>query len=96
MERIGIAASKIAKGNLILYNFYVLVISFLFSVLLFLLAGSAIFFGLWMIRLIVGPLVPSMSPGAWNLVFCYSLVALTILVAFVDLAAVLKNIKIKK
>ncbi len=96
MERIGIAASKIAQGNLLLYNLYVVLISFLISVLLFFLAGSAIFLGLWVIRLAVGPFVPSMSQGLWNLIFCYSLVALTVLVALVSLAAVSKNIRFKK
>lgn len=38
MERIGIAASKIAKGNLLLYNSYVVLIAFLLSVLLFLIS----------------------------------------------------------
>ena len=35
MERIGIAASKIAQGNLFLYNICVIVISFLFSLFIF-------------------------------------------------------------
>lgn len=96
MERIGIAASKIAQGNLFLYNCYVFVISFLLSLLLFLVAGSAIFLGLWLTRLAVGPFIPSMSHGVWNLIFCYSLVALTVLVAFVSFFAVMKNIKFKK
>ncbi len=96
MERIGIAASKISQGNLFFYNCYVLVISFLMAVLLFLLAGSAIFSGLWVIRLLVGPFVPTMSQREWNLVFCYSLSALTVLVACVFLIAILKNVKLKK
>ncbi len=73
MERVGIIASKIAQGNLVLYNCYVLLIAFFLSFLLFLLAGCAIFLGLWLLRLIVGPFIVSMSTGAWNLVFCYSL-----------------------
>ncbi len=96
MERVGIIASKIAKENLLLYNCYVLLIAFLFSFLLFLLAGCAIFFGLWLLRLTVGPFIPSMSSGSWNLVFCYSLSALTVLVAVVNLVVVMKNIKLKK
>lgn len=96
MERIGIAASKIAQGNLLLYNLYVLLITFLVAVLLFFLAGSAIFSGLWIIRLVIGPFIPSMSQGLWNLIFCYSLIALTVLVALVSLAAVSKNIRFKK
>lgn len=42
MERIGIAASKIAKGNLLLYNVFVLLLIFLLSLIVFLVAGSSI------------------------------------------------------
>ncbi len=42
MKRIGIAASKIAKGNLFLYNFYVFLLIFLFAMLVFLISGSFI------------------------------------------------------
>lgn len=96
MERIGIAASKIAKGNLFLYNVYVIVLSFLLSLLLFLLAGSAIFLGLWVIRLVIGPFIPSMSQKLWNVIFSFSLISLTFVVTAVSLVAVSKNIKFKK
>ncbi len=96
MERIGMIASKISSGNLFLYNCYVIVISFLLSFLVFLLAGCAIFLGLWVLRLSIGPFIPSMSSGVWNLVFCYSLSALTVLVGMINLVAVLKNIKLRK
>jgi len=96
MERIGIAASKVAQGNLLLYNLYVLLITFLIAILLFFLAGSATFLGLLIIRLAIGPFVPSISQGMWNLIFCYSLVALTVLVALISLVAISKNIRFKK
>ncbi len=96
MDRIAIAASKISQGNLLLYNVCVLLLSFLISVLLFLLAGTTIFFGLWIIRLLVGPFVPSMSQAIWNEVFSYSLIALTFLIGCINIFAVIKNIKIKK
>ena len=51
MERIGIAASKIAKGNLHLYNFYVVLLTLLFSFLVYFLTGSAIVFALVLIAL---------------------------------------------
>ena len=96
MERIGIAASKIAKEGLLLYNFYVLLISMAVSLLLFLLSGTVIFAGLWMIRLFLGPLLPTMSQHYWNLIFCWALIALTFLVTLVNLIAVSKNIKLRK
>jgi len=44
MKRIGIAASKISKGNLALYNFCVVLISVLFSLSIFVVAGSTVIF----------------------------------------------------
>ena len=96
MERIGIAASKIAQKSLLLYNFYVVLISFLVSLLLFLLAGTAVFCGLWVIRLALGPFLPSISQHYWNLIFCWSLISLTSLVTLVNLFAISKNIKFKR
>ena len=46
MERIGIAASKISKGNLLFYNCYVVLISSLFSFFIFVLTGATVFFAL--------------------------------------------------
>lgn len=96
MERVGIMASKIARGNLTLYNFYVLLGSFFLSLLLFLLSGLVIFLGLWILRLCIGPFIASMSAGQWNSIFCYSLVVLTVLIAGIFLSAVIKNIKLRK
>ncbi len=96
MERIGIAASKIAKGNLFLYNFYVIAISLLVSILLFLLAGVAVFSGLFIIHFILSPFLPSMGQHVWDMIFSLSLIALTLLVAMMTLFAISKNIKFKK
>lgn len=46
MQRIGIAASHIAKGSLFSYNFFVVLISFLFSLLILIVSGSVITLGL--------------------------------------------------
>lgn len=96
MERIGIAASKIAKGDLVVYNVYVVAITFLVSLLLFLLSGGAIFVGLLIIRLAFGPFLPTMDQRAWDMIFGVSLVSLTVLVLVVSLFAVSKNVKFKK
>lgn len=46
MQRIGIAASHVAKGSLFLYNLFVVLIAFLFSLLVLVVAGLVIVFGL--------------------------------------------------
>ena len=52
MKRIGLAASKMAKGNIVLYNIYVVLISFLFSLFIFIVAGCTIIFALIIISYI--------------------------------------------
>jgi len=96
MERIGIAASKIAKGNLFLYNFYVIIISVLVALLLFLLAGITVFLGLLVIRLALGPFLVSMGRHLWDVIFSLSLIFLAVVVTLFSLFAVLKNLKFKK
>ena len=49
MRRIGTAASQVAKGNLFLYNLFVILISFLFSLLIFVISGVVIVLGLVLI-----------------------------------------------
>ena len=64
MERIGIAASKIAKGNLHLYNFYVVLLTLLFSFLVYFLTGSAIVFALVLIAIIMNKgIMPDLNEG---------------------------------
>ena len=55
MERIGIAASKIAQGNLFLYNFFVVAIASLFSLLVFFVSGCAIVLMLVIVAYVSSP-----------------------------------------
>lgn len=96
MERIGIAASKMAKGNLLLYNFWVLVISFVFSLFIYLLAGSSIVLSLIIIGYIVKGVLPLENNGDWLGIMRICLVSLTVVVSLLNLCAVLKNIKLRK
>src|SRR5882672_204463 len=100
MERIGITASKIAKGNLFLYNLFVILISFLFSLLIFLLAGISIFIALWAIDFIHyilnGDHVYSNFGKEWTSVMLVCMISLTIVVSVFNLLAILKNIKFTK
>lgn len=93
MERIGIAASKMAKGNLLTYNFYVIVFSLLFSIMIFVLAGMSIIFSLFIIGYVLEGLSPDMAEG-WNDVIKVCMIALTLIVCGIDLFAMLRNLKI--
>ena len=96
MERIGIAASKIAKGNLFLYNLFVVMISFLFSLLIFLLAGSSLFISLLIINSINEGQMPQNLEKMWTSVMLVCMISLTIVVSIFNLFAILKNIKLTK
>jgi hypothetical protein len=96
MERIGIAASKMAKEKLWLYNFYVLFLSFLISLIVFLVAGGAIFLGIILIGLMARGVLPSHVNPEWLVMLRLSLVCLTIVISLIALAAVVKNIKFRK
>ncbi len=96
MERIGIAASKMAKGNLIWYNLYVLVISFLFSLLIFISAGSAVVVAIIIIAHIVNGIFPQLKWQDWFPVIRLCMVFLAIIVSLLNLCAILKNIKLTK
>lgn len=51
MKRIGMAASRISKGDVRLYNLYVVLISLLVSIFLFFIAGLAVILAIGIIML---------------------------------------------
>ena len=95
MERIGIAASKIAQGNLILYNVFVILISLLFTLLIFFISGFSILAALYLIAVVtqksIGPEINSDWKGIVRMCF----VSLAVVVGVFNLLAVLKNIKVR-
>ena len=96
MKRIGIAASRIAKDNLLLYNFCVVVISFLLSLLVFFISGFTLFVGLALISYITkGFMVIEPGTGLSSfLAIC--VVTLAVVVGVINLVAVMVNIKLRK
>ena len=96
MKRIGIAASKISKGNLTLYNFYVVLISVLFSLFLFVVAGSTIVFALAIIQYVGSEIMGIEFERSWQSVLTVCMVSLTIVVTLFNLFAISKNMKLPK
>lgn len=96
MERIGLAASKIAKGNLFLYNLFVIFISFLFSLFIFFMAGSAIVLALLVINRIVSGIIPTSFDDGWSIVMLVCMISLSVAVAIFNLMAILRNIRLPK
>ncbi|HPB68704.1 MAG TPA: hypothetical protein PLT76_00890 [Candidatus Omnitrophota bacterium] len=96
MERIGLAASKVAKGNLVVYNLIVILLSFLYCSLMFLIAGATILFSLIVLGYIVSGLLPQDYGQDWWAVIRLCMLLLTGIVAIVNLYAVGRNFKFKR
>ena len=95
MERIGFAASKIAKGNIILYNLSVILISFLISFFIFILSGFSILVALILLTLLTQGAVAFDSQSKWITVLRFCLMALAGVVGVLNLWAIIKNLKVK-
>ena len=95
MERIGIAASKIAQGNLWLYNLAVVLIAFLFSFFIFIIAGASIVLALIIIGGVVNGILPNDLWSDWRGIIRICMISLTIIVSVFTLFAILKNIRLK-
>ncbi len=96
MERIGIAASKMAKGNFLLYNIFVVLLSFLFSMMIFVLAGSSVVFALMIIEYVITGVMPLEFGKHEASAFRLCMVTLTIVVSLFNVFAILKNLRIRR
>ena len=97
MERIGIAASKIAKGNLLLYNLVVILITVSVSLLIFFLAGSSIVIVLIFIAYVSGKFgsLPDLQKG-WMPLMAVCLKCLSVLMGILVFTAIGKNFRFKR
>ena len=95
MKRIGRAASHMAKGNLVLYNFYVVLIASLFSFFMFLVAGSTVLFAVFIIAYVDREIMGS-PKDYWSTTIMICMVTLTVSIGFFNLLAIVKNIKLGK
>ena len=97
MLRIGIAASKMSKGSLAGYNFYVILIACLLSLLLFIICGFSILLIVFLISLVLHALRPAeFHAGGWVHMFKICLIVLSIVVGTLNIVAIAKNIQFTK
>ena len=96
MERIGIAASKMAKGNLFVYNCYVVLISLLFSFSIFIMVGATVVFALTIIAYVGNEIMGLEFEKSWTSILSVCMVSLTVIVALFNLFAISKNLKFTK
>lgn len=96
MRRIGIAASKMAKGSLLFYNLYVVLIAFLCALFMFFIAGSAIALAMIVIGYIINGVVPAEVDQDWWQVIRLCMVTLTVVIGLATLFAIVINIKVRR
>ena len=96
MIRIGIAASKMSKGGVLSYNLYVVLISCLFSLFVFLICGLSILLIVFLVSLILHALKPSDFHASWVHMFKICLIVLALVVGGFNLAAIFRNIQFTK
>ena len=96
MKRIGIAASKICRGHLWLYNTYVVLISLLFSVFIFIVAGTTVLFALIIMANVSVEVMGRELQEKWFTVFTICMAILSMIVFFFNLVAISTNLKFRK
>lgn len=96
MKRIGIVASKIAKGDLLFYNVIVVMITFFCLLILFLLAGIPTILALLVIGYIANGASPHGFGQEWWGVISLCMIALTVVVAGFAIVALAANMKFRK
>jgi phosphotransferase system glucose/maltose/N-acetylglucosamine-specific IIC component len=94
MKRIGVTASKISKGNIFLYNFYVVVISFLFSFFMYIIASMTVLFAIVLISYMGRELLPIYFQHDWYNIYVVCMMALTIVMIIFTLMLIFKNFKL--
>jgi hypothetical protein len=96
MLRIGIAASKMSKGNLFNYNLCVILIACLLSLFIFLISGFSILLIVFLISLVLHTIKPADFHAGWVPMFKFCLTVLAAVVGIFNIAAIAKNIQFTK
>ena len=94
MKRIGIASSKIAKGNIFIYNMYVILFTCLVALLLFFVVGCVVTFALILISYIGNEITHFEFADKWETVFLVSIGCLTIVISIFSVMSLAKNLKL--
>lgn len=97
MQRIGIAASHMSKGNVWRYNVFVVLLSSLVSLFIFVVIGSTILFSLLIMSYLARELgVSNMGRQDWTGVMGVCMLVLTVVVGIWNLIAISRNIRLKR
>ena len=95
MKRIGVTASKIAKGNIWFYHLAVVLISFLFGMFVYLICGFVIVVTIFILSFLLQKALPSMDQQHWMHALRACLKLLGILIGAGMVFAIVKNVQLK-
>lgn len=96
MKRIGDAASRMAQGDVVKYNFFVVAISFLFSLIIFLISEFCVLAVILILSLLVRGFMHKHSPGSWFGIVKVSSLGIGALVALLNACAIAINLRFNK
>lgn len=96
MKRIGMAASRISKGDVRLYNIYVVLISVTVSLFLFIIAGMAVMLAIGIIIFFGPETMTQELRDNWQTVTRMCVQALLLAVLVFNLVGMVINMKIVK
>ncbi|MFT5169438.1 MAG: hypothetical protein ACI9F2_000543 [Lysobacterales bacterium] len=94
MKRIGVAASKIAKDNYWLYHIYVVIISSIVSLFIFLVTGVVVAFALVILAYISSELMEFDFQQRQMSILLSCMVSLTIVIVIFNILAISRNIRL--
>lgn len=95
MKRIGIAASRIAKENITLYNCFVFLLAGLFSFLVFVLSGVSLLLGFMLLSWIDHTFLVFDPSTGLSPVFKICMAVLAVVVGLMNMIAIGMNIRVK-
>ncbi len=94
MNSIGMAASKTAKDNLFLYNAYVILLAFLFSLFIFLMAGVTVIIALFVFGYVATEFKIFDFAKSKDAIFILCFISLMSIAVVFNILAVMKNIQL--
>ena len=96
MKRIGVAASKMAQGDICKYNFFVVAMSFLFSFIIFFVCEFCVLAVLLALSLIMRGMMHKHDLDAWVHIMKISSIGIGALVVLLNICAIAINIRLNK
>lgn len=93
MRRIGITASRMAQGNWVRYNLFVIGISMLCASILFVVSSISVLVALSLVFLVLRFFLPLAAVDVWLMVVKIVLSTLAVIIGLLNALAIIKNVR---